>query len=536
MSFNLAELFERVARAVPEREALVTEQRRLTYAQLDERASRLADHLARQGIGRGDHVGLHLLNGTEYIEGMLAAFKLSAVPVNINYRYVERELAYLYDNADLAAIVFHRAFGPAVGAAAASCPRLRTFLVVDDGSGAPHPDAAGYEPALAAATPGREFGGRSGDDLYIAYTGGTTGLPKGVMWRHEDIFFASLGGGDPAGSQGPITDPDEITDRILAHPAVNLTTAPFMHVSAHWGAFLTFYSGGKLVVPRPGSFDPQHVWELIEAEQVNVVTLIGDAMMRPFLAAYRDGGYDASSLFVVASGGAPLSDSAKDMVRELLPHVIIMDGYGSSEMGVTSTSARMPGVETDATASRFTLDDRTAVLDDDHQPLAPGSGVMGHLARTGRIPIGYYKDPEKTAATIVESGGRRWVLSGDYATIEADGRIVLHGRGSVSINTGGEKVFPEEVEKVLVAHPAVRDAVVVGVPDERWGSKVVAVVSLEPGSHLDLASLQEHCRASLAGYKLPRELVVVDEVQRNPNGKADYRWARAAADAALARP
>jgi acyl-CoA synthetase (AMP-forming)/AMP-acid ligase II len=535
MTFNLAHVFERVARAVPDREALVTVQRRLTYSQLDERASRLADHLAREGVRRGDHVGLHLMNGTEYLEGMLAAFKLSAVPININYRYVERELAYLYDNADLVAVVFHRQFGPVVSAVRDEVPALGTYLVVEDDSGAGAPaGAVDYETAIADADPNRSFEGRSGDDLYIVYTGGTTGMPKGVMWRHEDIFLTSLGGGDPTGALGPITDPDEIVDRVLEHPAVSLPTPPFMHVSAHWSAFHAFYSGGKIVVPKPGAFDPDDVWHLIEKERVHIVTLVGDAMVRPFLTALERGGYDASSLFVLASGGAPLSDSAKERARALLPNVIIMDGYGSSEMGVTSTSARVPGVDAGEGASRFVLDDRTAVLDDEHRRVAPGSGVIGHLARCGRLPLGYYKDPEKTAATFVEAEGARWVLSGDFASVDADGSIVLHGRGSVSINTGGEKVFPEEVEKALVGHPAVRDAVVVGVPDPRWGSRVVAVVSCTPGKTLDLDALQSHCRDHLAGYKIPRDLVLVAEVLRNPNGKADYRWAQERALSVLA--
>jgi acyl-CoA synthetase (AMP-forming)/AMP-acid ligase II len=541
MTFNLSELFERIAHAVGDRDALVETRRRVTYRQLDERASRLADHLACSGVGPGDHVGLHLLNGSEYLEGMLAAFKLRAVPININYRYVERELEYLYGNADLVAVVFNRQFGPRVAAAAASVPNLRTFLVVEDpvepdgpldGEGLP-PATTDYEEALAAADPAREFPGRSGDDIYIAYTGGTTGLPKGVMWRHEDIFFAALGGGDPTTLEGPIAEPDEIVGRIPANPIVNLYTPPFMHVSAHWGAFQVLYGGGVVVVPRPGSFDPDEVWSLVDRERVNVVTVVGDAMMRPLLAAYQRGGYDGSSLFVLASGGAPLSESAKDLAHDLLPHVIVVDGYGSTELGVTATSARMPGAG-EPERTRFRIDERTAVLDENLDPLEPGSEVIGSLARTGRIPLGYYKDPEKTSATIVEKDGRRWVLSGDFASVEADGRITLHGRGSVSINTGGEKVFPEEVEKVLVSHPAVRDAVVVGVPDEVWGNRVTAVVAFEVGQQIGLDALQEHCRGGLAGYKIPRELVVVDDVLRNPNGKADYSWARARALEAVA--
>ena len=529
MTYNLAELFERVADAVPERLAVITTSQRWTYAELDQRANRLAHHLASAGVGPGDHVGLHLRNGVEYIEGMLAAFKLRAVPVNINYRYVERELEHLYRSLDLVALIAHRRFGPTVADVAPRVASLRHILIVDDDSTEDEAQGAiGYEEALREGSPVRDFVGRTSADIYCACTGGTTGLPKGVLWRHEDIFFASLGGGDPLMLEGPISEPDQIVSRIPDQGLVGLVTPPFMHVSAHWSVFNLLFGAGTVVVPPPGSLDPAEVWRLVEAERVNLLVLVGNAMARPLVDHLAAHPVDTSTLFAIGSGGAILSESTKQRLRELLPNVIIIDGFGSTETGVTGS-----GVDTDAGGAgakpRFRMDETTMVLDDDLEPVVPGSGVIGRLARRGRIPLGYYNDPEKTAATFVEKGGVRWVLPGDLATVSDDGMIVMHGRGSMSINTGGEKVFPEEVESAIVAHPAVADVLVVGVPDERWGEQVAAVVALRDGHGLDLDELRAHCRQELADYKLPRRLAIVATVVRNPNGKADYAWAREAA-------
>jgi 3-oxocholest-4-en-26-oate---CoA ligase len=521
VTFNLSALFERVVDAVPDRAALVSPARRLTYAELDERANRLAHHLAAAGIGPQDRVGLHLLNGTEYVEGMLAALKLRAVPINVNHRYVERELEHLYRDADLAALVVHRGFGPRVSAVAPRIPTLRHVLVVEDGSGADPPaGSVRYEDALAASSPERGFEGRSGDDLYCAYTGGTTGMPKGVLWRHEDLFFAALGGGDPLLDKGPITDPDELPDRVAALPLVQLCAPPLMHVSAHWGAFNMFYGGGCVVLLGPGRFDPVDAWRTVQREGVNTITVVGDAMARPLLDALEaDPSLTPTSLFVLASGGALLSPSTKEQIARLLPNVIVIDAFGSSETG-------MAGSRTGAGAT-FAMDDTTTVLDDDLRPVVPGSGQVGRLARKGRVPLGYHKDEAKTRATFVEADGERWVLPGDHAVVEADGTITLLGRGSTSINTGGEKVFPEEVESVLKSHPDVYDVLVVGVPDDRWGERVVAVLAARDGAAPDHDALAAHARAGLAGYKVPRDVVVVDEVRRGPNGKPDYGWAKA---------
>jgi acyl-CoA synthetase (AMP-forming)/AMP-acid ligase II len=536
MTFNLADLFESVVDAVPDREAIVVGERRLGYAELDARANRLAHHLRERGIGRGDHVGLQLYNGSEYLEGMLAAYKLRAVPINVNYRYVEGELRYLFDDADLRALICHRSFAPRVAAVAGELPKLGVFVVVDDDSGADSNLAAAsdYEQSLRDASPERDFGSRSSDDLYIVYTGGTTGMPKGVMWRHEDIFFAAMGGGDPMQSGNPIERPEELTERLGEQGLVALPTPPFMHAAAQWLAFNQFYAGGKVVIPEGGRFDPAHIWELVDREKVNMLVIVGDAMATPLadeIAAHPDA-WDASALIVIASGGALFSPAVKARILELLPNRMIIDGLGSSETGTLGTKAELPGAASSA-EPRFQLNDETQVLDDDLRPVAPGSGVMGSLARKRRVPIGYYNDSEKSKTTFVEIGGERWALPGDMATVEEDGSILLLGRGSISINTGGEKVFPEEVEAALKAHAKVLDALVVGVDDERWGQRVVALVQTRGNVELGGDDVKEFCRERLAAFKVPRDVVRIDEILRSPAGKADYPWAREVAGRAL---
>jgi acyl-CoA synthetase (AMP-forming)/AMP-acid ligase II len=532
--FNLADLFERVVDAAPEREVIVSPGRRLTYRELDDRANALAAVLTGLGVKAGDHIGLQLLNGSEYLEGMLAAFKLSAVPININFRYVEAELRHLYDDADLVAVIYHRQFADRVATAAAGAATLEHLIEVDDGSGAAS-GAIDYDSAIAAAATTRPDGSnRSGDDRYIAYTGGTTGLPKGVVWRQEDIFFAAMGGGDVFQSGNFIATPDELLERMPEIGGTILTTPPLMHVSAQWGVFHSMFAGGRIVFPPHGPFDAPRIWSLVAGEGVNILTIVGDAMAQPLadaIAAANDAGtpYDVSSLFVIGSGGAVLSSAAKGRLAELIPTIMVVDGFGSSETGVVGSKLHVSGDT--STAPKFTVNAQTQVLGEDGRPVTPGSGEVGRLARKGHVPIGYYKDEVKTKATFLEVDGERWVLPGDNATVDADGTVVLLGRGSTSINTGGEKVYPEEVETALMTSPDVADVIVVGLPDDRWGQRVVAVVAASPGSAPDLESLREHARTSLAGFKLPRELIVVDAVERTPAGKADYKWARATAEA-----
>jgi 3-oxocholest-4-en-26-oate---CoA ligase len=529
-TFNIADLFESLADAIPERTALVSGDRRLSYAQLDARANRLAHALAARGVGPGQHVGLYLWNDTEFVEGMLAAFKLRAVPININYRYVDDELAYLFENAHLVAVIHQREFAPRVRAVAPQTSRLQTIIAVEDGSGADLTGVLDYEALLAEHAPDRSgFPVRSGDDHYIIYTGGTTGMPRGVVWRHEDVFYAGLQGGNPGGEG--IKNPDELAANAKARGMgmTFLPAAPFIHGAAQWTALIGLFGGGKVVIAPGRSFDAERVVQAIAQEKVNTMTIVGDAMARPLVDALRaaKGAHDMSSLFVIASAGAILSDTVKDDLAQLLPHVMVLNNFGATETGHQGTA--FPGM-TEAGKLTFMMDGTNTVLGDDLKPLTPGSGQMGRLARTGRLPVGYYNDPEKTAATFLSIGGQRWVIPGDLATVDADGRITVFGRGAVCINTGGEKVFPEEVEAALKAHPGVQDAVVVGVPDERWGQRVAAIVQPRPGNpDITLASIDAHCRTRIAGYKVPRLLRVVDEIVRHPSGKPDYRWAREAA-------
>jgi 3-oxocholest-4-en-26-oate---CoA ligase len=525
MQFNLADLFESIADAVPEREALVCGHRRLTYRELDDRANRLAHYLASQGISRGDHIGLYLHNCAEYIEASLAAYKLRAVPININYRYVETELAYLFDNADLVALVHHREFAPAIEAIGPKMPRLRAFISVEDGSSGACASAE-YEAALAVSSPERDIAARSADDLYILYTGGTTGMPKGVMWRQEDIFFAAMMGGNPYGPQPE--RPEEVAESARGRGVVTmLPAAPLIHGAAQWASFIALYGGGKVVIAPGKRFDPHLIWRLAAEEKVNSITIVGDAMARPLAEALEDASLDLSALRVIGSGGAILSEHVKDQLKQHLPGVVVMDNFGGSEAGAQGQHV---GRGADGTAPRFRPEPTTAVLSmEDLRILEPGCGEVGWLARRGRIPLGYYKDPEKTAKTFVEVEGVRWVIAGDMAMVETDGTITLLGRGSACINSGGEKIFPEEVETAVRSHPGVFDAVVVGVPDEKWGERVTAVVQPRHGQTLTLESLAEHCRESVAGYKIPRGLTLVGELVRQPSGKPDYRWAKAVA-------
>lgn len=518
-SFNWADLFEIVVDAVGEREALVVGDRRFTYAELDARANRLAHHLASLGVGADDHFGLYLQNGVEYVESMLAAFKLRAVPVNVNYRYVEDELRYLFEDADIVGVVCDPQYVDRVEAVRADAPLVQWVLPAGDA----------YEAALAGQPADRDFGPRSGDDLYVIYTGGTTGMPKGVMWRQEDAFFACLRGGNPIGE--PVRTPEQLAETVTARPGLKqMPCAPLMHGAAQWTVFMAFF-GGDTVVLVPGGFDADAVLDAVATEGVNILTIVGDAMARPLADSMARTTRDLSVLYIIGSGGAIFSAAVQDMIREHIPNITILDSFGVSETGYQGS--KPPG-DTEA-APRFLVDDTTAVLDADLRQVEPGSGTVGMLARTGHIPLGYHKDPEKTSKTFVtDPDGRRWALPGDMATVDASGVITLLGRGSGCINTGGEKVYPEEVESILKGHPSVFDALVVGVADDRFGQRVTAVVSATPGESPSLDDLAAHCRGQLAGYKVPRQLVVVDEIARTPSGKPDYRWAREIAEGEVA--
>ena len=525
MQFNLADLFEHAVDIWGEREYLVADGKRRTYAQMEERANRLAHHLADQGIGPGDHVGIYGVNSVEWIESLWAIFKLRAVWININYRYVADELAYLFGNADLKALIHDAAFSDRVAGVAAHMPDLRHRLVI----------GGDFEDALAEGSPERDFAPRSGDDQYILYTGGTTGMPKGVVWRHADVVFA-LGGGIDILSGDRATRPEDLAERgrKMGFALTFLPIAPLMHGATQWAVMGQSFVGNKVVLM--GQFDPHEVWRLVEAEKANSMMMTGDAMARPLVEALDDEpskDRDLSSLISLSSTAAVFSPSLKDQFLERFPNIVLTDAIGSSEGGangiiiVEKGKTEMKGGPTVAPVAG------TVVLDDELRPVQPGSGVVGRVARTGDIPLGYYNDPVKTAETFVEVDGTRYVIPGDMALVEADGSVTLLGRGSQSINSGGEKIFPEEVEAAVKSHPAVYDCVVVGVPDERWGQRVTAVVQARAGMTPDLASVQEHCRTKIAGYKVPRELHVVELMQRSPSGKADYPWARKVATGEL---
>ncbi|HEY9557233.1 MAG TPA: acyl-CoA synthetase [Acidimicrobiales bacterium] len=536
MGYNIADLFEHTVDSVADREVLVVGEQRRTYGQLEERANRMAHHLADAGIGPGDHIGIYGLNSAEWLEAALAAYKIRAVPVNVNYRYVADELRYLFDNADLKAVVHDRGLAPRVLAVRDSLPLLRHLVHIDDGSGAEADDAltrlgsVGFEEAMASGSPDRDFAERSPDDRYVLYTGGTTGMPKGVVWRQEDVFYA-LGGGIDAYTNERVADEWALAEKAktVEAPLRSLNLPPLMHGAAQWG-FLRFAFEGNVVVMLR-RFDAHEVWRAVERERINNISITGDAMARPMIEALDDLGgpsaLDLSSLFVLASTAVVFSPTVKDRYLELLPDLLIVDAIGSSETGANGMRVAGKGDTKNQGGGPTVQAARDAVVLDEHlKEVPPGSGQAGRLARRGNVPLAYYKDPERSAATfVVGPDGDRYALAGDMAMLEADGTITLLGRGSQCINSGGEKIFPEEVESALKAHPAVFDAIVVGVPDDRWGQRVAAVVQARDGMAPTLAELDAHCRDYVAGYKVPRELHLVAEVLRSPSGKPDYPWA-----------
>ncbi|MFG2369205.1 acyl-CoA synthetase [Streptomyces mirabilis] len=534
MEYNLADLFESVVDVVPGREALVYidhpgtgAERRLTYAQLDAAANRVAHHLIDSGIRPGEHLGLHLYNGVEYLQTVLGCLKARIVPVNVNYRYVEEELVYLYRDADLAALVFDTEFTDRVAAALPRASALRHLLRVGsattDGASLP---ALDFAEAEAAGSPERGFPPRSADDQFIIYTGGTTGMPKGVMWRQEDLFFSGLGGGAPTGE--PVRKPEELAERVAAggEGITFFPTPPLMHGTSTLTAFIGFNFGQRIVIHR--KFVPEEVLRTVAKEKVTSMSLVGDAMLRPLIDALRGPmkGTDCSSMFSVSSSGAIMSETVREQFQSLVPNVMLLNNYGSSESGFNGTATADSGA---GQGFRLRVNSRTQVVDPaTYKPVAVGE--PGRVAQRGHVPLGYYNDPKKTAETFFQKDGERWVLLGDMATVDEEGIVTVLGRGSQCINTGGEKVYPEEVEQALKSHPDVYDALVAGVPDEKWGNHVAAVVQLREGAgRPSLEDIQTHCRSHLAGYKIPRQLVITDTIQRSPSGKADYRWARSVA-------
>jgi 3-oxocholest-4-en-26-oate---CoA ligase len=505
MALNLADLFEHAVDAFSDRVAIIYGDRKITYRELDERANRLAHHLA---LSPGQHVGLYARNSVPAVETLLAACKLRAVAININYRYIQNELAYHLRDADLAAIVYDQELAPIVAdVIPPDLPRVEI--------------GPGYEDLLAAQPAERDFGERSADDIYIIYTGGTTGHPKGVMWRHEDIW-RTLGGGIDF-ITGEVLEDEWAQSRKGAEGTalVRMAPAPLIHGAA-MVATLGALFGGDTVVVLP-KFDPHAVWHAVQEHKVNVLSIIGDAMARPMMEALADGDYDTSSLVSFNSTAALFSPAVKEVVTKALPSTFISEAIGSTETGFTGIAFVSPGEEHRGGPTVNAGPD-VIVLDDDGAVCGPGQA--GRLARGGHVPLGYYKDPVKTAAMFAEVNGKRYAVPGDWARVEEDGTITLLGRGNTSVNTGGEKVYPEEVEGALKSHPDVFDALVIGVPDERLGQRIGALIQLRPDAAADLPALAAHVREQIAGYKVPRSIWLVDEIGRTVSGKADYGWAR----------
>ncbi len=523
VALNIADLVEHAVDLVPDRVALVCGDREITYAQMEDRTNRLAHYLQKQGVKPGDKVGVYSRNGIETIESMIAVFKLRAVVVNVNYRYIENELQYIFQNSDMVALIHEARYSDKVAAVLPTCPLLKTTIVIGDAADG----QVSYDEALEQSSPERDFGERSGDDIYMLYTGGTTGSPKGVMWRHEDVWRV-LGGGINFMTGEYLEDEWDLAKLGAENPVMTrMPIPPMIHGGAQWATFQSLFGGGKTVL-HP-DFDGHTIWQLVDKHGINLIFITGDAMARPMLDALIEGGpdgkpYDLSTLYLMASSAALFSPSIKEKFLELLPNRMLTDSIGSSETGFGGLSVVTKGAEHTG-GPRVKIDASTSVLGEDGHPVEPGSGQKGLLARRGHIPVGYYKDEAKTAATFKEIHGVRYSIPGDYAQVEEDGTVTMLGRGSVSINTGGEKVFPEEVEGALKSHPEVFDAIVVGVPDERLGHMVAAVVQARGEERPSLADLDACARKEIAGYKVPRAVWFVDEIKRSPAGKPDYRWA-----------
>ncbi len=531
MEYSVAEIHEAIAATRPDAECLVYRDRRLTWADVTERTRRLANFLLAAGLGMHteraqlaghesgqDHLAIYLHNGNEYLESMVGAFKARVAPFNVNYRYVAEELRYLLTDSRATAIVVHSQFAPTLAEVLPELPQLRVIVQVPDDSG--HdllPGAIWYEEALASASPDKPAVEWSADDLYILYTGGTTGMPKGVLWRNGDANVECFGGSGAETLDGVIAAADGSLRALLA--------PPFMHGAGHWMTFRTWNLGGTVFVQSiPDRLDPADVWGLVELERLNFLLIVGDAFARPLLDELNASTYDLQCLTVLLSGGAALSAGLKEEFLNHLPSLIIVDGLGSSEAGgqLAHVSAG-----TSATTGTFTISPGNHVLSADlDRELQLGDEELGWLAKSGRLALGYLGDAAKTARAYPVIDGVRYAVPGDRARLRADGVVELHGRDAVTINSGGEKIFAEEVELAIKAHPDVYDCVVAGRPSERWGNEVVAVVRIRPGHATDEASLLAEAERHIARYKLPKAFIFVDEIVRSPSGKADYRWAK----------
>jgi fatty-acyl-CoA synthase len=537
--FNLGQVHEAVAATIPDRECIIWGDRRYTYADITDRTRRLASFLHRHGLGvhaeratlaghesGQDHLGLYLYNGNEYIEGMLGAYKARVAPFNVNYRYVEEELRYLLRDAQARGVIYQATFAPVLERILPELRDLELLIQVADESGeALLPGAVDYEAALASAPPELPPVSPSPDDLYILYTGGTTGMPKGVAWRQHDIFRAAMGG-RTYGTWELIEDTDHLLARVLPGDGVRvMSIPPLMHGAAQWASFYYMTMGGTLVFPaNTRTLDPVDVWQTVEREHIIGLSVVGDAMARPLVEELERGNYDTSGFMAFGSGGAMLSEGMKTRILTQMPNILISDVAGASEtgaqMGTNSTSGSV-------STGRFVPGPGATVVSEDlTRELTPGEDDLGWLAQKGSVPLGYLGDAEKSARTFPVIAGVRFSVPGDRARYLADGEIELLGRDSVTINSGGEKIFAEEVEQAIISHPAVADVVVAGRPSERWGQEVVAIVQLVEGGAATEEELLAEAGTHVARYKLPKAFVFLPDIVRSPSGKADYRWAK----------
>jgi acyl-CoA synthetase (AMP-forming)/AMP-acid ligase II len=538
MALNIADLFEHAVDTAAEKPAVKVGDRTITYGELEAEANRLAHFLAERGIGAGDHVGLYAKNSIEHVIALVAILKVRAVAINVNYRYVQGELDYLFDNADLVGLVHDRVYADLVAEVAPRHEKLKTFVVLpdpiepDDTSDVSPYGGVLLADAVAGRSAERDFGERSPDDLHIIYTGGTTGYPKGVMWRHED-FWRVLGGGIDFMTGEPLSEYDQSEQAKQDGRLVTFPLSPLMHGGAQASLLMHLFAG-HLTILEP-KFDPVRTWEIVDREKVVMMFMTGDAMARPLIEAYEEGGFDGQTLFAIASSAAIFSKAVKERWMKAFPNAIFTDSVGSSETGFQGTGLQdASALSTDGPV--VSIGPNTAIIGDDGRVLDPVAdvGKVGRTARAGNVPVGYYKDPEKSARTFYEIEGVRYSVPGDFARIEEGNRMTLLGRGSNCINTGGEKVYPEEVEMAIKGHPAVYDVLVVGLPDDRYGQAVAAVVQPREGETVELEDLRTFLRAHLSGYKLPRALTLVDEIPRNATGKAQYPRAKELALQALA--
>ena len=541
MEFNAADIFEGVVDRVPDREAIVHGSTRLTYKELDARSNKAANALKKLGIKKGSHVGIYAFNCVEWLEIMLGAYKLCAIPININYRYVEEELKYLIENADMQAIFYHKQFSKKLQNIKGQLPLLKSFICINDHSDDENAieESFDFENLIINEDESRLKVQRSGDDQYILYTGGTTGMPKGVVWRMEDVLM-TLGGGIDAVTGEKYKTPEEFADKCFQDQTIALALAPFMHGGAQWQSFNAFFSGWKLIINDQISFDADYIWEVVAKEKVMNLTIMGDAMGRPLCDALPkaiEKGLDLSSLFVLSSTASVFSATIKDTILEFLPNLFLIDAVGSSETGATGVNIHTKDgkLKDSGGGPKFTKPDFSEILNLDTKEIIPPSDTqtIGYLARKGHVPLAYYKDEEKSKKTFIEVNGERYSIPGDMAKYEADGQMTLLGRGSVSINSGGEKIFPEEVEMALKAHPNIFDCLVVGVKDDRWGQKVVAVIQRREDIEMSLEEIKEVASKYIASYKMPKAIVFSEVIERAPSGKPNYKWAQQYANSEL---